>query len=220
MTEHIHVDNGGGRQPSVPVDLPSNSYSKKSPAGSEKKINPIQTSARIRKVPLQSKIKDTFVGEPMKDVGLQVLMDVIVPAIKDLIFDSGREGLSRILYGATSRPGPRPQSQHTSYGKMSMGSGQTMRMSQPRSMDQTARATHDFGQIIFDSKGEAEAILDSLLDLLTTYDMVSVSDLYEIVGMKSEYTDRDWGWTSLAAAGVDRTRDGYILSLPKTRQLK
>ena len=47
------------------------------------------------------------------------------------------------------------------------------------------------------------------------YGIISVSDLCELVGISGNYTDNKYGWTSLRTADVVRTRDGYILKLPK-----
>jgi len=46
--------------------------------------------------------------------------------------------------------------------------------------------------------------------------MVSVADLYELVGIQGSYTDNKYGWTkNIRNASVVRVRDGYLLKLPK-----
>ena len=57
-------------------------------------------------------------------------------------------------------------------------------------------------------------------ELIETYGIVSVADLYELVGVDGEYTDNDYGWTNIRNADVVRTRDGYLLSLPKAMPIK
>lgn len=52
-------------------------------------------------------------------------------------------------------------------------------------------------------------------DLIDTYGMVSVADLYDLVGINGSYTDNKYGWTHLRSADVQRVRDGYLLKLPK-----
>ena len=45
--------------------------------------------------------------------------------------------------------------------------------------------------------------------------MVSVADLYDLVGISGNYTDNKYGWTNLRNSDVQRVRDGYLLKLPK-----
>lgn len=70
-----------------------------------------------------------------------------------------------------------------------------------------------------ESRPEAETVLDNLYDILNKYDVVSVSDLYELVGITPQHTDQKWGWTTLQGAGVSRMRDGYLLNLPEPQPL-
>ena len=48
---------------------------------------------------------------------------------------------------------------------------------------------------------------------------VKIADLYDLVGMDSNYTDNRYGWTNLRSAQVVRVRDGYLLKLPKALPL-
>jgi hypothetical protein len=41
-----------------------------------------------------------------------------------------------------------------------------------------------------------------------------VANLNEALDRTSEYTDHDFGWTSLRSARIDSTREGYVLRLP------
>ena len=62
---------------------------------------------------------------------------------------------------------------------------------------------------------EAEEVITKMDELIDTYGMVSVADLYDLVGKTSEYTDNKYGWTNIRTAEVIRVRDGYMLKLPK-----
>ena len=70
--------------------------------------------------------------------------------------------------------------------------------------------------ILLATRVEAETVVDRMYDLLREYEMVSVSDLYSLLGLSSSYTDQKWGWTNLQSLDIRRVRDGYILNLPKT----
>ena len=80
---------------------------------------------------------------------------------------------------------------------------------------------YDFDDIILETKDEAYEVLDRMEDLLDQYKLVSVADLYDLVGISGDYTDNKYGWTNLRNARVERLRyeDGYILKLPKALPL-
>ena len=73
------------------------------------------------------------------------------------------------------------------------------------------RSRHNFDDIILDSRGEAEEVLSHLVDLVDDYGMASVADLYDLVGITSNFTDNKYGWTNLSSASVSRVRDGYLI---------
>ena len=54
-----------------------------------------------------------------------------------------------------------------------------------------------------------------MCEAIETYQMVSVADLYDLVGVTGDYTDNKYGWTNLRNAKVVRVRDGYMIDLPK-----
>ena len=60
--------------------------------------------------------------------------------------------------------------------------------------------------------------MDAIID---EYDVVSVADLYDLVGITGRYTDQDYGWTNIHNARAVRCRDGGLtLELPKVKPLK
>ena len=82
-------------------------------------------------------------------------------------------------------------------------------------MSRRGRANFDFDEIILDKRVEAEEVIDQMFLLLEKYDMVTVADLYDLVGIASNYTDEKWGWTDLRGAGASRVSGGYLLELPR-----
>ena len=52
-------------------------------------------------------------------------------------------------------------------------------------------------------------------ELISMYGLVSVADLYELVGITGSYTDNKYGWYDIRSASVVRVRDGYLLKFPK-----
>lgn len=55
---------------------------------------------------------------------------------------------------------------------------------------------------------------------LKYYGMASVLDLYDLAGLTCQnYMADKYGWTDIQSARVARTRDGYILQLPRAIQI-
>lgn len=194
----------------------------------EKKIERVIESAVVRrKKPLSKRFLETFVGGDAKGVLGYVIMDVLLPAAKDMVADAVSQGIEKMLFGearsTNRRGGYRPgglggQSGYVSYNRYNSNS--PIRREDPRrSLNPRSRGSHDFDEIILATRVEAEEVIDRLFELVARYQSASVADLYELVGVSGSYTDQKWGWTDLRGAGVTRIRNGYLLDLPKTEPL-
>lgn len=73
--------------------------------------------------------------------------------------------------------------------------------------------------IVFDTRRDAETVLDAMVDIKNTYDVVTVADLYELSDLSSNYNDNRYGWTDISGCKTVRVRDGYILKLPRAQFL-
>ena len=160
-----------------------------------------------------SKFADVFISEDASNVKSYIFMDVLVPAIKKAISDIVTDGIDMILYGETGRTKKRSNSNssYISYNRYSD------RRDDNRRSDSSYRAVsrYDFENITLDNRGDAEEVLDRMDELLDAYGIVTVSDLYDLVGITGEFTDNKYGWTSLRNAEIVRVRDGYKLKLPR-----
>lgn len=206
------------------MEFPSNS---KLPATKkiEKREKPqkvIEGSATRRKKPLSQRITEFFVGDAAKDAVKWTLLEVLLPAAKDMIADAGTSMLERRIYGeAGVRPrGSRNRggSNFTDYGKFSV-SGNS-RKDDDRRMSRSARVQHNFDEIVLDSRGEAEDVLEGLGALIERYETASVADLYELTGITPNHMDEKWGWTDTRGFGAQRVRNGgFLLNLPRPVEL-
>lgn len=204
-------------------NLPSNSKLSKptpdeAPVPENKKIERVTTGTAVRrKKPLGKRLTETFIGGDAKGVWGYVLYDVLIPAAKDMVADAGREALERMLFGDGRRDSRRDRrglgsvSGNVRYDRYSQG-----RREDPRpQLSRRARATHDFDEIILPTRAEAETTIERMFDVVAKYEQVTVAELYEMVGITSEYTDENYGWTDIRGAGVQRIRNGYLLDLPR-----
>lgn len=199
----------------------SNSHKKKEAEKQEvKKVTKGQVVER--KKSLGRKFSDLFVGDDAQTVGEYLVQDVLVPALKNLISDAVGQGIDRFLFGGSGR-GYAPSSRgrgHTGYNTMYSGSKPVRdRRDSSRELSSKARASHDFSEIILESRGDAEQIIDNLIAILEEYDVATVADLYSLAGITPSFVDNKWGWNDLRTADVRRVREGYLLVLPRVMDI-
>ena len=154
------------------------------------------------------KLTDVFISEDAANVKSYIVMDVLVPAVKKAISDIVRDGIDMILYGE-SKGRSSSSSSYVSYRDYS-------RRDEDRFRDRDRdRRGYNHDDIVLESRGEAEEVITRMDELIETYGVVSVADLYDLVGKTCEYTDNKYGWTNVRNAEPIRVRDGWMLRLPK-----
>ena len=161
-----------------------------------------------------SKITDVFISEDAANVKSYIVMDVLVPAVKKAISDIVRDGIDMILYGESRGRRNSTSSSYVSYRDYSRSDDRD------RFRDSRTRSGYNHDDIILESRGEAEEVLTRMDELIDTYGVVSVADLYDLIGKSCEYTDNKYGWTNIRNAEPIRVRDGYMLKLPKALPIK
>lgn len=197
-------------------EFPSNSETSKKNVPNEKDISPVVSSGAVRrKKSLRRQFKETFVSGDARTAIQYVVLDVLLPAAKDMVVEAGSQGIEKLIFGESRRRGASsPQAGPTgyvSYNRMSSGRSSGSQ----RAISRQGRARHNFDEIVLDQRAEAEEVIDRLFDLVSRYESASVADLYELVGLPATHTDNKWGWTELQGAGVSRIRGGYLLDLPE-----
>lgn len=189
----------------------------------------VQGEVVRRKKPLGRRFAETFLGETAKSVLGSVVMDILIPAAKDMVVDAGQEAIQRMVKGETASTRRHIHRStgglngRVSYDRYYNGSPPMRRdpREDSRPISRRARASHDFDEIILNSRVEAEEVLERLQDIIDKYEQVSVDDLYEMVGVKGDYPDAKYGWYDLRDARVTRVRNsGYLLDLPKPEPLE
>lgn len=198
-------------------EFPPNSEASKRQPIDDKKVERVTSGEPVRRrKSLRKQFSETFVAGDMKSAVSYVVLDVLLPAAKDMIVEAGSQGIEKLIFGEGRRrrgstPPQAGPTGYVSYNRYAMGS----RMSAPeRVMSRQGRARHNFDEIILEERAEAEEVIDRLFDLVSRYESASVADLYELVGLVPAHTDNKWGWTDLRGSGVSRVRDGYLLDLP------
>lgn len=163
------------------------------------------------------KLTDMFISEDVSNVKNYIIMDVIVPSIKKALYELVVGALDMTLYGGKSGGSKRPVADKVSYN--TDYSRASTRYDHSYGVNRTATG-YSYDDILLETRGEAEAVLQGMDDIMETYDMVRVADLYELVGITGEYTDNKYGWTNIRSAKIVRTRDGYKIEMPRAVILK
>lgn len=213
----IRGDDGGGREKVTRVDYPANSQKARQGKHETDKQRPekvITGEAVERKKSRTDRFFHSIFADDADSVISYVVMDVLLPAFKSLLFDTVSQGFERALYGDSRRGSSSRPGGYTNYARVS-----TDRVRTP--LTRQARATHDFNDILIQSRVEAEQVIDGLITLIDQYGQATVSDLYDLVGLTGDFPDSAYGWKDgdLRSAEVRSIRGGYLLDLPRPRAL-
>lgn len=189
----------------------------KQSAPTDKQIQKITKSAAKTKTNEVRKLADIFISEDVANVKSYIFMDVIVPAVKKAIYDVVTNGIDMFLYGGSGKGKSNSNSSKVSYRNYyERKDGGGYRQSE----NNTSRNALDYEDIVFGTRGDAEAAKQQMIDLIERYGMVTVGDLYEMADLTPPYTAQSYCWTDIHNAETQRVRDGYVLKLPKARPIE
>lgn len=151
------------------------------------------------------KLVDLFISEDIEDLESFIIKEVIIPGAKQLLLDS----IETVFNGRTTNRRGRSESPKVSYSRYYDGGGS--RDERPRT-----KPGHEFENLVFDNRRDAEDVLIELDKLIAEYHIAGIADLYELVGIVPRTTDYSFGWTDIQNASVVRDRDNrWLLKLPK-----
>lgn len=177
---------------------------------SERKVEKVVTGeVKTKKKSEARKFADVFISEDIRSVKSYVAQDVIIPAVVNLIEDVVVNGIRMILRGDTRSSKSRDRD-YVSYRDYA-------RRDERRDRDRgrEARSRSDFEELVFETRGDAEAVRRELEDTIARYGLATVADLYDMADRTAPYTSNQFGWTNIRHADVVRVRDGYIIRLPR-----
>lgn len=175
----------------------------------ERKVQKVVSGKVKTKTNEKRKLANIFISEDAVNVKSYVFMDVLVPAIKKAISDIVTDGIDMILYGGSHG------SKHKSGNKISYRNYYDDKRDDRRDGGYRSRSRFDYDDLVFDSRGEAEAVREQMADIIETYGFVTVADMYDSADIPAPYTSNKYGWTNIRTAETVRVRDGYVLKLPK-----
>lgn len=200
-------------------EFKSNSYKSKEDASKPPEQKPklekvVSGKAKTKKKTESRKFIEAFIKDDLGNIGSYIMGDVIIPSIKRTILDSVKALLGDIG-GSKSTTTASKVSYRSYYDDRDVGR-RTPYNAVP------ARAGFEYDDILFDTRGDAEMVLEAMCDIVTSqYGIVSVGDLYDLANISNDnYTINKYGWTDLKDARIVATRDGYMIKLPRALPLR
>lgn len=206
-------------------NYPSNSRVTANEEPDAKKVESVVTSeVSRRKKPWGKRLTETLVGGDISDVSSYVVLQVLVPAAKDMISDALSQAVDRMLFGESrpsSRRGSRPSGTtgYVSYNRMTQSKPASSGLNE-FSRRPERRSSHEFDDIILATRPEAEVVMERMDDIVNQYQQATVADLLQLVGVSSNHVDHKWGWSDVHDFQIRKIREGYLLDLPKPDPLE
>lgn len=210
------------------MDYASNSKKNKDKeAQPEKRVERIiDTKVVAKKKPLGTRFMHTFFGGDFKSAMQYLAAEVLLPEARKLIVEMAYKGTERVVFGE-SRARPSRTYGTTSrynYNSSPISSDPRERRTRANLPDQPSRpgiqrARGGDQDLVFQSREEAERVIEQMMLVLEKYDVVSVADLHEMVGLSTVHTDQKWGWDRLNDVSVRQVREGFLLELPNAEPI-
>lgn len=207
------------RKPNTPLD-------KTPPPDDEAvKLEKVVTGSVIRRrKPLGRRIMDTFFSGDSTSVVGYLGKEVLLPALQNLITDFVTQGIERAVYGEVQTPRRNARGGATGRPLVSYNTASTVRPAATsnvvrRPVVRQVPAT-DLGEIVLPDLNQTQIVIENLYRTVEEYGCATVSNLKELIGETSLYTDHKWGWTDLTDLTAKRVREGYLLIIPDPEDLR
>ena len=192
---------------------------------SREKVSPIVKRDQVvsTKKPLSKKFAETFLTEDTKDVKSWLLMDVIIPGVKNTILDI----LSMMFFGEVDnqrgRGRKRRDDDRRDYRSYYGGSSSSRdRRDSRRCRDNSYYDSDDrvdFRNIVLRNRDDAEELIEEMRRRIKVEGSVSVATLLDLVDVPGRYTDNNWGWDDDRDIGIRRVSSGYLIDVAEPKYL-
>lgn len=192
-------------------DYQSNSFKSKEERTERRHEKAISGSVKKQKPSVFTWFIRNFFSEDVGDLKSYILTDVLLPAIKRTFLDVIKGGAELAINGRAGKASS-AITQKVGYSSISTSNGSTVKKERP--------VYRGFDEIIFEDRGDAEAVLMLMQQSIETYHNVSVLEMFDFAGITTmDYTWSKYGWTDISSAQIVRIQDGpdigYKIRLPR-----
>lgn len=188
----------------------SNSYMSKDKKKKEAQ-SVVEHQAQIQSQTKVNRLKNVIFDGSIRSLRRTLISDVILPSVKELIFEAGSKGLEMALYGDGA---PSKTKKTTSYSSISTNN-------KTKRTQSTKNKMSDFREVTFATRTDAVNVLKEMQDYLREYSSVSVMDFYQFSNITGfDFMDDEYGWFDLSDAEISRVRGGgFRIELPRPTPL-
>lgn len=193
---------------------------------SRERISPVVKHGQVvsTKKPIGKKFAETFMTEDAKDVKSWLVLDVLIPGIKNTILDL----LSMAFFGEVDTRNRRWRSRRdekydrTDYGSYYRSSSDRIDRASSRRRREDRYDSDDrvdFRNIVLRNREDAERVIGSMRNRIIDNGGASVADLLDLIDVTSRYTDNNWGWDDERDIGIRRVSSGYLIDVSEPKYL-
>lgn len=203
-----------------PYNLPGNN--KKLESKKPKKVEKVVSGDVKEKKSLGKKFSETFLAGDLNSVKEYLLLDVLIPTIKDTTLDILHGSLDVLFGGSYSSRRKKSSNGKTYVSYDNISRVPSSRREREHSRDERSRKKSGFDpeDYIFERKDDAERVFNNMIDILEEYERVTVTDFLDSIGKSTDYTLQNYGWTNLSEGEVRHIREGYIIDMPSPKLLE
>lgn len=200
-----------------PKDVYSNSFkSKEEKEPKTKQVKKvIQGKAKIKNPGFFQNMVKTFIGGDIQDIKHDIMFDVVIPSLKKMI----SEAIDTLFHTDSSRN--RTPSSKTSYSRYY--DEPSSRVVSSSRTSESYNSVYDYEKLEYESRRDAETVIDAINDMLQQYPNapVSVLDLYDYSQISCDNPQASrYGWKSIEGAKIVRDMNGwYRIRLPKAKPI-
>ena len=182
------------------------------------KAGPVVSGVVTSKEPsVMKRTARNLLAEDMNNVKSYIILDVLIPTIKDAIVNVVSNGISMLVYGDIT-----PTKGSGSRFNYNGVTNRRVNVASPKSMAAERRISHDFRDVEYATRRDAFEVLSHMNEYIEDYGSCSVEDFYQFSKMPEyiKFTDKNWGWTKLGDIDLIRRPGNKIsLDLPRAERI-
>lgn len=196
------------------IEPNAHKYKNKQTDNDRDRLNPVVKKGGVvsTKKPLSKKFADTFMTEDTDDIKSYILLDVIIPGIKNTILDV----IEMAFFGSSSGRGrSRSKNERTNYRSYYGGSSTRRERRDDRHRDGRAKRDDkvDYRNIVLLHRDETEEVIEQLHKRIRKYGEVSIAELFDLIDEQSNYNDNNWGWKDERDIRLRRVSHGFLIDV-------
>lgn len=161
-----------------------------------------------------------LVSEDAKSVGSYVMVDIIIPKIKELITSGFKYAIDFIFYGTKKTKNSNSGIGTVSYSSYYTGNAYQSGGSYSNPMVSRTNNIFKINEYVFPEREDAERVLLALNDTIMKYGSASVGDFYDFVSKPHSFQDLKYGWKDLRDSEILRVSDGFSIRFPQVTPLE